>query len=307
MRRGPPVNLVASIRQRLLTFSKERGEDFTLTLTRYGVERFLFRLSRSEHAQKFVLKGAMLFAVWLRQPFRPTRDLDLLGSGDSSEEELRRVFASVCKVQVEPDGLSWDPASIRIEEIRGIEEFWGQRVRLLALLGNARISLQIDVGFGDAVIPPANEVEYPTILDLPAPRIRMYPREAVVAEKFQAMVALGILNSRMKDVYDVELLARTFPFEGARLSQALQATFDRRQTPLPTEAPLALSDEFVRDRSRLEQWEAFLRKATVDPGGRPLDKAVMIIRSFVMPPAAAAATQGRFDANWAPGGPWQPS
>ena len=307
MRQGPPSNLVASIRQRLLTFSQERGEDFALTLTRYGVERFLFRLSRSEHAQRFVLKGAMLFAVWLGQPFRPTRDLDLLGYGDGSAEELRRVFASVCEMQVEPDGLEWDPASMRIEEIRGVEEYRGQRVRLLALLGNARISLQIDVGFGDAVIPPADEVEYPTILDLPAPRIRAYPREAVVAEKFQAMVVLGIVKSRMKDFYDVDLLARTFPFEGARLSRAIQATFDRRQTSLPTEVPSALSDEFLRDRSRLNQWEAFLRKATVDPGGRPLDKTVVMIRSFVMPPTAALARQEDFDANWPPGGPWQPS
>lgn len=300
-----PVNLVASVRQRLLNLSKERKEEFTLTLTRYAVERLLFRITRSEYGQQFVLKGAMLFSVWAGRPLRPTRDLDLLGHGIGSREELRRIFGSICSVQTEPDGLDFDPSTIRIEEIREDQEYQGQRVRLVAMLGNARIPVQVDVGFGDTIVPPPEEVKYPTLLGFPAPLVRAYPREAMVAEKLQAMVGLGVTNSRMKDFFDIAVLARTFAFEGGRLARAIQATFDRRKTSLPLKVPPALVDEFAQDPLKRTQWEVFLRKGGVDPSGERLEAAVRSIRGFVMPAVRAVAHRKEFHATWPPGGPWR--
>ena len=184
-----------------------------LTLTRYAVERFLYRLSRSRHAEKFVLKGAVLFAVWARQPYRPTRDIDLLAWGDSSPDALRSLFQEICTIDVPDDALRFENDSIRISEIREEQDYPGQRVQLTAMLGKARIPLQVDIGFGDAVFPPPAVVRYPTLLDLPAPEIRAYPKEAVIAEKFQAIVALGRGNSRMKDYADLYTMAKDYGFE----------------------------------------------------------------------------------------------
>jgi predicted nucleotidyltransferase component of viral defense system len=194
--------------------SKRLQEDFTLTLARYAVERLLYRLSRSPFSHRFVLKGAMLMNLWAKQPFRRTRDLDLLGYGEPSAAHLREVFANLCAVQVKPDGLIFDPTTIRVEATRDDQEYQGQRVRITGRLGNTRIVVQADIGFGDAVTPPPEEIEYPTILKMPAPRLRAYPREAVIAEKFHAMVVLGVRNSRMKDFFDLALIARTFTVEG---------------------------------------------------------------------------------------------
>jgi len=252
--KGHPVNLVASVRQRLLNLSRARKEDFTLTLTQYAIERLLYRLSRSEYAERFMLKGAMLFAVWAGRPFRPTRDLDLLGYGESSGDELTRLFAAICRTSVEPDGLEFDPQTIKATEIREDQECQGQRVHLDAALGRANISVQVDVGFGDGVIPSVEEIEYPTLIGFPAPLLRAYPKETVVAEKFQAIVAFGVLNSRMKDFYDVWILAQEFPFDGPRLCRAMQATFERRQGsgtswPLPHRMPPQTPVECRRARS----------------------------------------------------------
>jgi hypothetical protein len=195
--------LAASVRQRLLNRIRSTGEDANLTWSRYAVERLLYRLSVSDHGGEFVLKGAALFAAWMGQPHRPTLDVDLLGFGEVSGERLEAVFREICQVAVEPDGLRYDPGSVRAEPIRGNQEYGGYRVAITAFLGKMRIPVRADVAFGDAVTPPAEEIAYPTLLDLPAPHLRACPRETVVAEKLHAMVVLGIANSRMKDFYDV--------------------------------------------------------------------------------------------------------
>ena len=210
----PVRDQAASVRQRLLNRARKEGEDFQLLLTLYCIERFLYRLSLSEHSEQFVLKGAMLFLLWRERSYRPTRDLDLLGRGESSFAHLEGRFRSVCRTEVESDGVEFDPSSVRASEIREEQEYGGVRVAVAARLGQARITLQIDIGFGDAITPKAQKVDFPSILDFPRARLLAYPRETVVAEKFQAMVVLGIANSRMKDFYDLWELASDFGFKG---------------------------------------------------------------------------------------------
>lgn len=251
-------NLAASIRQQLLNLAHERDEVFQLTLTRFGLERLLYRLSRSEHADRFLLKGAMLFSAWSEVPYRSTRDLDLAGSGDAEPDQVHTVFEGLCRLAVEPDGLELRPDTIRVEEIREPSEYAGVRVRLDGYLGTARIPLQVDIGFGDVVTPAPSRITYPTLLDLPAPELLAYPPATVVSEKFQAMVALGIANTRMKDFYDVWMLAQEIELDAAELADAIQATFDRRSTPLPDDLPIALREEYWDSRHR--EWDAFLRK-----------------------------------------------
>lgn len=237
-----PRDLTASVRQRLLNLSRARGEDFNLVLTRYALERFMYRLSRSSHGQKFVLKGAMLFPLWGGDARRPTRDLDLLGRGQNDVPSLEQTFREVLKTDVEPDGIMFLPESVRGERIREDEEYEGVRLRFEARLGAARVSVQVDVGFGDVVTPAAEETDYPVLLDFPAPRLLAYPRETAIAEKFEAMVKLGIANTRMKDFRDVWVLSREHSFDGVTLSVAISATFRRRGTSLPDGVPLALTD-----------------------------------------------------------------
>jgi len=210
MTKDKPSNISASVRQRLLNLIRESGDDPNLVWTRYATERLLYRLSVSEHAGDFILKGAMLFMVWTGQSYRPTLDMYFLGRGEDTSERLREVFRRVCGVDVEPDGLVFDVDSVAVVPIREEQRYQGQRITLTARLGKARIPVQVDVGFGDVVTPRAKKVSYPTLLDFPAPSIRAYPRETVVAEKFEAMVMLGIANSRMKDFYDLYVLARDF-------------------------------------------------------------------------------------------------
>jgi predicted nucleotidyltransferase component of viral defense system len=298
-------NVAASVRQRLLNLSRDRGEDFGLLLTRYGLERVMYRLSLSGHREQFVLKGAMLFALWADDPHRPTRDLDLLGHGTIDTRRLEQVFSEVIGVEVEDDGLEFLSETVRGERIREDEEYEGVRVRLEARLAAARIKVQIDVGFGDVVTPAPEETEYPVLLDFPAPRLRAYPRETVVAEKFEAMVKLGIANSRMKDFYDLWVMARDFEFDGALLSRAIKATFERRGTALPTDVPLALSDEFSEDPGKKTQWAAFLRRLGRDAGGISLADVTKVLSEFLMPPASVAARAETSDRSWPPAGPWR--
>jgi len=300
-----PRNLAASVRQRLSDLARKLGEDFQLVLTRYAIERFLYRLSRSEHRNDFVLKGAMLFRLWADQPHRPTRDLDLLGKGDSSIERMVEVFRGVCGLDVEEDGLTFDPDSVEAGLIKEDQDYEGVRVNCTVRLGQARIILQVDVGFGDAVTPRAVDVQYPTILAFPAPVLPAYPRETVVAEKFQAMVALGIANSRMKDFFDLWCLARDFAFDGQKLAEAIGATFRRRETELPDDMPIALSEEFALDATKQTQWNAFLKKANV--GERiDLDEVLALLREFLLPPTGAIAGKKAFKLRWTARGPWRP-
>ncbi len=278
--------LAASIHARLLNRAKSRGEDFNLILTRYALERFLYRLSRVPAREAYWLKGAMLFDLWFDVPHRPTRDADFLGFGPMDTEALASTIREICGVVVH-DGMAYDPDSITVEEIREEARYGGLRVRLLGLLGNARCVVQLDVGYGDAVTPGPEEAVYPTLLDdQPPPRLRVYPRAAVVAEKLEAIVSLGMANSRMKDYFDLRALAREGALDPRQLGDAIAATFQRRGTDVPVEVPLGLSDEFARDAVKRAQWKAFLGKNRLE--APTLDEVVEEVRRFVAEPLALA-------------------
>jgi len=273
--------LAQSVQVRLKRHAKEIGVDPNLVLTRYGVERFLYRLSRSPHGEKFVLKGALLLLVWLGETLRPTRDADLLGFGELSDDALKEIFREVCGVQVEPDAMTFLPDTVEVQAIREEDAYGGRRVTLQARLGPARIKVQVDIGIGDAVTPGPQWLEYPSLLDLPRPRLRAYPRETVVAEKLHAMVLLGMRNSRMKDYFDVHALLREGEMDARQLARAIAATFDRRRTEVPEGVPAELSDEFSEDTGRQAQWRAFLDKNRLQ--GAPLPDLVRGIREGLSP------------------------
>jgi predicted nucleotidyltransferase component of viral defense system len=302
--KAPPKNIAASVRDRLLHLARKSGEDFTYVLTRYALERLLVRLAASKHKGTFILKGAMLFRVWSPQVHRPTKDLDLLGSGDPDPNRVAALFAEIADVAVEDDGVVFDPKSVKAARIKEDAEYEGVRVNVTARLGSARLELQIDVGFGDAVTPGTIDVGFPTLLPMTAPKLRAYPKETVVAEKVQAMVFLGIANSRMKDFFDVWFLATNFEFEGVVLARAIQATFERRKTELPKAAPLALTKGFSEDDAKMKQWKAFVSKAPLLPKTTTLDEVVQVIAPFVLPPLEAAREGQKFTAIWKPKGPW---
>jgi len=210
-------NLAHSIFQRLLNRAKNNKEDFNLLLSRYGMERFLYRLSVSPHNDRFILKGASLFLVWKGQNYRVTRDADLLGFGNSDVEQLADLFRDICRVEFQGDGMLYLPESLSAEEIREDQAYDGVRITLVGMLNQARIPLQVDIGFGDVITPAPEQVEYPALFDAPPPILNAYPRYTLVAEKLEAMVKLGLANSRMKDFYDIWLLSRLFSFEGDEL------------------------------------------------------------------------------------------
>jgi hypothetical protein len=273
---------------------------------RYAVERLLFRLSLSSYAREFVLKGAMMFLVWKGEPYRTTKDLDLLALQSGPTERFKKVFQDLCRLEAGEDGLQFLAETVRAEDIRDDELYQGVRVRLEARLGRAKIPLQVDIGFGDVVIPRARKAAFPTLLDLPAPRLAMYPQETVIAEKFEAMVKLGVLNSRMKDFYDVWVIGREFEFEGERLGAALEATFKRRRTPLPDGTPFALCEQFSGDPVKQEQWRAFVRRGRLKLVEGNLGVALDAVREFLMPVVMTVAAGGEFRDHWPKGGPWRP-
>lgn len=299
----PNEGIAHSVRVRLLRRARERGDDYQLVLTRFLNERVLFRLSRSRHAGDFVLKGAMLLTVWTGEPYRATRDIDLLGVGDPTATRLRDVFHEVLSVEVSDDGTWFDLDTLEVGPIRPGQEYGGSRVTVRAGVGSARVRLQIDVGFGDAITPAPEEGDLPTLLEFPSPRLRMYPRPTVVAEKLHAIVSRGLLTTRMKDFHDLLVLSRSLAFDGALLRRAIRATFERRVTPLPTLPPPALTEEFSLDASKQAQWRAFGRKSgATSPGD--LAPVVREIAAFATAPLLAAAEPDPFDAHWPPGGPW---
>lgn len=301
----PVVNIAASVRQRLLDLARRRGTDFQLILIQYAVERLLYRFSRSAYKDRFILKGAMLFSAWSAEPFRATRDLDFLGKGENTVSAMAKVFREICKTAADGDGLEFLSDKIGGEEIRDEREYRGVRLSFEARLAGARIPVQVDIGFGDAVAPAAEMLEYPVLLDHPAPRLLAYPRETVVAEKFQAMVDLGMANSRMKDFFDIWVLALMFEFDGSRLTQGIRATFERRRTPIPVAPPLALTDEFYADPVKQIQWGAFLRKGRMKIQESDFCKVGLLLRDFLMPPAVATAQSRKFSQRWSASGPWR--
>jgi len=280
--------------------SQKRGEPFDLVLTRYGVERLLYRLSKSQYADRYVLKGAMLFRVWTESSHRPTRDLDLLGTVPAETEELTAIFQEICSTPVEPDGLEFLIDSIKANPIREEAVYGGIRVNVEARLDNVRIIVQSDIGFGDAVTPGPLVIDFPGLLDFPTPRLRSYPIYTVVAEKLEAMVLLGEANSRMKDFYDLWFLSQNFEFDGETLVSAIRATFARRKTLLPSELPVGLCNEFAEIKT--VQWNAFQRKNRL--GENLMVKVIRSIREFAGKPLRAAFDGSHLDSRWIPNEGW---
>lgn len=283
--RKPIQNMGASVRARLLTVAKESNQPFDLLLTRYVLERLLHRLSTTHYRDRFVLKGAMLMTTWFDNPHRPTRDLDLLGFGDPAPEAITGIFREVCSVEAD-DGVVFDADGIFVERNREELEYGGLRLKTNATIGGARVRVVIDIGFGDAVEPGIDELDLPVLLDLPVPRLRAYPRETVVAEKFQAMVMLGRANTRMKDFYDIWILSRNYSFDRDRLAKAIAATFARRNTEIPTEPPDALTSAFAEDPAKQQQWTSF--GEGIEATLLTLGEIVADLAAFLMPAAGDA-------------------
>ncbi|MFN8427714.1 MAG: nucleotidyl transferase AbiEii/AbiGii toxin family protein [Anaerolineales bacterium] len=288
-------NLPASIHQRLLNKAHETGRAFNELIQYYALERFLYRLSVSKYAEQFTLKGALMFNAWGLANTRPTRDIDLLGHAPNQIEQIVNIVRDICKLDVARDGLEFDADEIQGEHIKEDAEYEGIRVSLMARLGNTRLPIQIDIGFADVITPEPERVEYPTILDFPAPHLFGYPPETVVAEKFQAMTVLGMANSRMKDFYDIWTLANHFKFDGAMLQRAIERTFQNRNTELPDESSVIFSNEFVNQKA--EQWISFGRKIR---GKESIEMAqvVQLLREFLIPVIRASKQAILFKKTW---------
>lgn len=298
MKKPGSKNIGASVRQRLLNKARETERPFSELLQYFAMERFLYRLSKSEYADKFVLKGALMLTAWNAPLLRPTMDIDLLGRIGNDIGAMAAIVREICASRVEPDdGLVFDAATVKAERITEAAEYEGVRIRFRATLDAARIQMQLDVGFGDIVVPAAVATIYPTILDLPAPQLLAYSKETAVAEKFEAMVKLGELNSRMKDFFDIWLLSRSFDFDGSRLREAIEMTFKRRDTALPKSEPIALTPEFSSNSQKETQWAGFIRRMKLRDVPS-LSEIVGRLRDFLMPPTRAASEGEHFDLGW---------
>ncbi len=297
------TNLAASVRAKLQNIKEKTGEDFQLLLMRFAAERLLYRLSISSHKDKFLLKGAALFNVWFNEPHRPTKDIDLLGRGANDIPAVEKTFREICQIE-SPDGLEFPLETLHGSLIREEEVYQGVRITLTAMLAKARIPLQIDVGFGDAITPKPKTETLPTLLDLPAPKLKLYPKETVVAEKLNAMVTLGIGNSRMKDFWDVNYLIEKFEFDGKVLQKAITATFKNRQTDFPTELPLALTNEFATNPAVILRWKGFIKRNKITKNA-DFGKIIETLRSFYEPIIEAIIANQAFSKSWTGEQNWQ--
>ena len=297
-------NIAVSVRQRLLNLAHERNETFDLTLTKFGLERLLYRVSQSRHRNKLILKGALLFEFWTQQRYRPTRDADFLAHADNSAEAVVALFKEICSVEVADDGVQFDPDTVKAERIIEDADYEGMRVTFLGYLEGARIPIQVDLGFGDVVTPAAVETEIRPLLDLPAPKLFTYPRETVIAEKFEAIVSLGVANSRMKDLHDIASLCREFAFDGAVLAEAIRRTFQNRRTEIPREKPVVFTPEFFGDEPKRRQWAAFTNRNRAFVKDESLEAVSRQIELFLSPIVQALAANESFNKQWPACGPW---
>ena len=299
-------NVAASVQAKLLQISRNSKLSLQDLLERYCTERLLYRLSRSPYQSRFILKGAMLLIAWGEgSSERVTRDADLLGLGDNSPVAAAATFREICNFKVEDDGVGFETDSVKAEEIRAEQEYVGVRVTLRARVGKARIPLQADIGFGDAFTMEQEEIEFPSLLEMPKPVLRAYTKETSLAEKFEAMVTLGERNSRMKDYFDVWLLSRRFDFKGELLAKAIAVTFARRKTETPSAVPVGLSPSFATDLSKQNQWRAFWRKAVRTEPIPDFKEVVEHAREFLLPAAQVAMTTTKWQSVWDKGGPWR--
>ncbi len=299
----PLKNVAASVHQRLLNLSRQSGRPFNEMAQYYALERWLYRLAQSDFRHKFVLKGALMLQVWKMPVGRPTRDIDLLGRVSNDLESVRQTIAAICQIAVEEDGMSFDPATIKTERIAEDADYEGVRATFSGFLGKSQLPMQIDIGFSDVITPEPEAIVYPGILDYPAPELLAYNRQTVIAEKFEAMVKLGELNSRMKDFFDIWLLAKTGEFQGLELSEAVAQTFSRRGTEL-TSDPVCFTDEFATSPSKTAQWAAFLRRNTFKEIPASFSEIVKFIAEFLKPVAVSCLEKRPLNASWQPDGPW---
>ena len=296
-----PKNLPASIRQRLLNRARNDRRPFSELLQYYAMERFLYRLSQSVYVDRFILKGALMLRVWRSPEVRPTMDIDMLGRTSRVEADIALQIQDILTVDVETDGLAFDPASIQTERITEDADYEGIRIRFLGALGSARINMQVDIGFGDIVYPEPEKSDLPTMLDSPAPRLLCYSRESSIAEKFEAMVKLGMLNSRMKDFYDIWLLSRQFNFNGPRLTEAIRLTFERRGTELPTEID-AFTEPFIE--AKQTQWAAFRKRLGQDHIPVSFREIAASVDNFLSPIVEVFSSGKQSPTTWTAPGPW---
>jgi predicted nucleotidyltransferase component of viral defense system len=299
------TGLAHSIHVRLVARAKELGTEPQLLLERYALHRLLYRLSISQHAERFLLKGAQLMLLWFGETVRMTRDADLLGFGDLTDANLQSIFADLCDLAVPDDGMDYLADTIRISPIREESVYGGRRVSVQARLGNAKLHLQVDVGLGDAVTPEPEWVELPQLLDLPAVRLRAYRPETSIAEKLETMVSLGLVNSRMKDYFDIYVLSMGEAFDRSVLGRAVGDTFRRRGTEWPSRVPAGLSAAFAEEPGKATQWRGFLHK--VDAKGVPDDLGTIVkaVAAFLWPVLTAARDGLATAGYWPPGGPWR--
>lgn len=296
-------DLGASVRQRLLNQARAQERPFQELLQYYAMERFLYRLSRSRHAETFILKGALLLTAWRAPLSRSTMDIDLLGRTSNELEHIRVLFAQLCDLESEPDGIEFHSKSVKVARIKEDADYEGVRVHFPAVLARARIPMQIDIGFGDVVVPAVAEIQYPTLLEFSAPVLRAYPKETVVAEKLEALTALETLNTRMKDFFDLWALSRLYAFDGSILLKAIKATFEHRATGIEAR-PVGLEDEFANDSAKSSQWTAFLRRSRLTSAPTSFADTIRVIRQFAHPPLSAGSSGDAFEHTWDPGGPW---
>lgn len=294
----PNQGTIDSVHQRLLNKARTTSRPFNELLQYYAMEKFLLRMSKLPNAKDYVLKGALLLRATGISDIRPTRDIDVLKYGDSAIPDLENNISECCKINIEGDGLEFSPDSVEGEEIREQEAYDGVRLKICGNLGNARITIQIDVGFGDVITPEPLWVEYPSILDNNKPKIQAYTLESAIAEKYQAMVSLDMANSRMKDFYDIYFLSELHSFNGNKIQKAIEATFDRRGTELPIEIPIALTEAFFENDAKVKQWNAFIRKVSDDQVPKDPLKIVNRVKEFLWPITESIQQEEDFALNW---------
>jgi len=297
-------NLPQSVRDRLLNLAKDRGEDYNHILIRYGLERILYRLSKSKYRDDFVLKGATLFVYWYGKTHRPTLDVDLHGNEKLKIGDMHRITKRVCQADVQDDGLRFDLDTLQGEEIREGKAYRGVRVKLKAKLGKANVPIQLDVGFGDSLAPGTEIIDFPTLLDFPNPKLKAYRPVKSIAEKCQFMVEAGVFNSRMKDYYDVWFLCNEFQFEGANLKRAIESTFTRRKTKVPKEPPPSLKDDFFENSQKQDQWAGFLERNNLNSEGLSLREVVNELQKFLLPVFESIDCGEAFEKRWIPEEGW---
>jgi len=298
-------NIQASIRARLQNIARQTNRPFAEVLQYYAMERFLYRFSKSQYAGKFILKGALMFTVWDIPQRRTTLDIDFSARFDNQITNIEKAIKNICKFNVVPDGLVFDPKTVKGQRIKEDADYEGVRVKFVGFLERSRVPMQIDLAFGDIVYPRPKTFDYPVMLDLPKPRLKGYPLETVISEKLEAIIKLGLLNSRMKDFYDIWLMMRQFNFNGSNLAEALKRTFEHRKTDLPKEKPLFADEIYDEKSDRQILWKAFIIKGDIQHAPAKLSVTAKAIEEFLVKPLNAINKRIEFKGEWTASGSWK--